>query len=356
MAVSDSRKAQDYNEVFALALNRVYNGRMKAIYFEQTGDAGKVLVYGERETPRPGSGEVAVRLHASAVNPSDVKKRAGAQDPGFEHGYVIPHSDGAGIIEAVGDGVPTQRIGERVWVYQAQFQRHLGTAAELICVPDERAAGLPANASFEIGACIGIPVMTAHRCVHLAGGVRGQTVLVTGVSGRVGYYAAQWAKLAGARVVGTAGSKSRCQAGAETGANLVLNYHDGNLVEAVMDFTGGAGVDRIIDVEMGVNINDSAAMLKVGGIIASYSSSKASEPVIPFYPLMFKNISLHLVLVYNMPEAAKQQAVRDIQDALENGQLKHRIAQTFELADTAAAHQLIESGSADGCVVVRIQE
>ena len=325
---------------------------MKAIYFESTGAATDVLIFGERDIPAVRPGEVLVRLHASGVNPSDVKKRAGFQAPGFEDGFVIPHSDGAGIIDAVGDGVSEQRIGERVWVYQAQFGRHMGTAAEYIVVPTERASHLPSEASYEIGACLGIPVMTAHRCVNLQAGVKGQNVLVTGASGRVGYYAVQWAKLAGANVIGTAGNSERLEIAKDSGADLVLDYKLDSVVEAVMDFTDGAGVDRIIDVEFGNNVNDSAKMLKVGGVIASYSSSQMPEPVIPFYPLMFKNIALRTVLVYNMPETAKKAAMDDISDALENQQLKHRIAKQYSLEDTAKAHQAIEFGAADGCVVV----
>ncbi len=327
---------------------------MKAIYFEQTGAAADVLIYRDRTVPELAPGEVLVRLKTSAVNPSDVKKRAGAQAPGFVDGYVIPHSDGAGVIEAVCEGVATDRVGERVWVYQAQFQRHLGTAAEYVVLPSDRAAYLPEQASFEIGACAGIPMMTAHRCVHLQGGVQGQTVLVTGASGRVGYYAAQLAKLAGATVIGTAGSTDRLETIKDLGMDLLINYKDDDVVKAVLDFTDGAGVDRIIDVEFGMNVNDSAEMLKVNGVIASYSSSKMMEPVIPFYPLMFKNIAIRSVLVYNMPELAKQQAIAGINSALENRQLKHRIAQTYPLQETAKAHEAIEQGGLDGCVVIQI--
>ena len=329
---------------------------MKAIYFEQTGHASDVLTLGERDVPAINPGEVLVRLHTSAVNPSDVKKRAGLQAPGFVDGFVIPHSDGAGVIEAVGENVPKQRIGERVWVYQAQFGRHMGTAAEYIVVPAERASYLPDEASFAVGACIGIPVMTAHRCVHLQRGVEGQKVLVTGASGRVGYYAVQWAKLAGAQVIGTAGNEERAEIARDSGADLVLDYKADNVVEAVMDFTDGSGVDRIIDVEFGVNVSDSAQMLKVNGVIASYSSSKLAEPTIPFYPLMFKNIALRTVLVYNMPEQAKKSAMDDISSVLEKNKLKHRLAQQFSLDETDKAHQAIEQGSVDGCVTVSIRE
>lgn len=325
---------------------------MKAVYFKKTGDAADVLIFGERDLPSLGEGDVMVRLHASGVNPSDVKKRAGYQAPGFVDGFVIPHSDGAGVIEAVGRSVAKDRVGERVWVYQAQFARHMGTAAEYVVVPSDRACYLPDNTGFEVGACLGIPVMTAHRCVNLQGGVEGSTVLVTGASGRVGYYAVQWAKLAGAVVIGTAGSPQRVEIARDSGADLVLDYNSENVLEAVMEFTGGRGLDRIIDVEFGINIHDSAEMLKVNGVLASYSSSKMPEPVIPFYPMMFKNISMRTVLVYNMPENAKQSAMVDITKALENAELKHRVAHQFTLENTANAHLAIEKGSLDGCVVV----
>lgn len=327
---------------------------MKAVWFNETGPAREVLRVGEMEKPEPGAGEVLVRIHASGVNPSDVKKRAGAQPPGFQDGFVIPHSDGAGRIEAVGAGVPEERVGTRVWVYQAQYQRHWGTAAEYVVLPGLRAVPLPDNGSFEVGACAGIPMMTAHRCVFADGDVAGKTVLVTGASGRVGFYAAQWAGNAGATVIGTAGNERRIAEARRTGADHVLDYTRDDLVEAILDLTNGQGVDRIVDVEMGENIQVSAQVLKVGGVISTYSSSRAMTPAIPFYPLMFRNITLQMVLVYNMAEGAKTQARRDIHKALSEEALVHRIARTVPLEETAAAHEMIEGGGLDGCVVVTV--
>jgi len=177
---------------------------MKAAWFESFGPASDVLRVGEQEKPEAGHGEVLIRLASSGVNPSDVKKRAGSFPNLLDEGFVIPHSDGAGVIEAVGEGVPANRIGERVWIYQAQHGRRLGSAAEYIALDQRRAAPLPDNTGFEIGACIGIPVMTAHRCVFADGPVDGQTVVITGGAGRVGHYAVQWAAQAGARVIATA--------------------------------------------------------------------------------------------------------------------------------------------------------
>ena len=328
---------------------------MLATWFEQTGDAADVLKTGERDRPAAAAGEVRVRLHASGVNPSDVKKRAGAQPPGFVDGHVIPHSDGAGVVDAVGDGVDDIEPGQRVWVFQAQFQRHQGTCAQYVSLPRSLVAPLPDNAGFEIGACLGIPAMTAHRCVFNRGEVGGQTLLVTGASGRVGYYAAQWARHAGATVIATAGSEARCAIAAATGADHVLDYTREDFADTILSLTNGEGVDKVIDVEFGLNAATSAEVLKVNGSIATYSSSKAPTPEIPFYPLMFKNISLDMVLVYNMPDAAKEAAKTDIHDALAAGWLKHRVAEIWPLEETARAHESIEAGGRDGCVIVEIK-
>ncbi|MGI9315784.1 MAG: NADPH:quinone reductase [bacterium] len=327
---------------------------MKAIWFNQCGDAAEVLQYGDMQAPEPGPGEVLVRLYASGVNPSDVKKRAGLQPAGFEDGFVIPHSDGAGVIEAVGMGVPEDKVGTKVWVYQAQYQRHWGTAAQYVVLPALRAPRLPDQAGFDIGACAGIPMMTAHRCIYADGVPEGKTILVTGASGRVGFYAAQWALQAGATVIGTAGSEARCEQARLSGIEHVLNYQQDNIAGAISEITHGQGVDRIVDVEFGLNIELSSQILKTGGVVASYSSSKSMLPEIPFYPLMFKNITLQLVLVYNMPDSAKMLAEKDIYQALSKNALVHRIAERFPLMQTAAAHEAVEHGGLDGCVIVEI--
>ncbi len=327
---------------------------MKAVWFEASGPASEVLIFGDRQRPVVAKGEVLVRLSASAVNPSDVKKRAGQQPAGLEQGFVIPHSDGAGVIEQVGQGVSTARVGERVWIYQAQYARHWGTAAEYISVPSAMAVALPDNVDYSIGACLGIPVMTAHRCVFADGRIAGKTVLVTGASGRVGYYAAQWAKWAGARVIATAGSAARCHIAQQSGADAVLDYRSENLAAQIMDASQGKGVDRVVDVEFGRNIQTHVAVLNVGGVIASYSSSQDPTPVIPFYAMMFKNITLRTVLVYNMTLEAKQQAMNDIFSALQKDQLTHRIDRVYPLGETAQAHEAVEKGNNNGCVVIQI--
>lgn len=327
---------------------------MQAAWFEKPGPADEILEVGEWDTPIPKANEVRIRLHASAVNPSDVKKRAGAQPAGLEHGAVIPHSDGAGVIDAVGPGVSKVRIGERVWVYQAQYQRRFGTAAQYVTLPAQRAVKLPEKTSFEIGAGLGIPAMTAHRAVFANGAVEGQTFLITGASGRVGFYAMQWAKWEGAKVIASVGSGEGAAEVSAAGADHVVNFRKQDVAAEVMGLTNGAGVDQVVDVEFGVNLETSIKVLKTGGAITSYSSTQSPEPKLPFYPMMFQNITLRLILVYNMPESAKRQAAADITAYLEHDRFIHRVAAVHPLEDIAKAHQDIERGGLYGAVIVTI--
>jgi len=325
---------------------------MKAVWFESFGAAADVLVSGEQPQPVPAQGEVLVKLATTGVNPSDVKKRAGAFPNLLDGGLVIPHSDGAGVIEAVGEGVDTGRIGERVFVYQAQYGRRFGTAAEYVALDSVRAPRLPDNASFAVGACIGIPIMTAHRCVFADGPVAGQTIVVTGGAGRVGYYAIQWAKSAGATVIATA-SNARDEASCrEVGADHVVNHRHENWGDAVLACTGGVKVDRVVDVEFGANLPEVLKCIRTGGTIATYSSTVVKEPKLPFIQMMFMDLTLRLVIVYAMPEEAKLQAITDTCRLLEQGKLQHRIAHSLPFEDMARAHELIEQGGFGGCVVV----
>lgn len=326
---------------------------MKAAWFEAFGPAGEVIQIGSQADPEPGPGEVLVRLHTSGVNPSDTKKRAGAFPNLLDGGLVIPHSDGAGVITAVGKGVDPERVGERVFVYQAQFGRRLGTAAEYVALDSNRAPGLPDEASFEVGACIGIPMMTAHRCVFADGDVTGQTLLVTGGAGRVGYYAIQWAVMAGARVIATASNpadQAMCKA---LGAEAVINHREDGWGNAVADAADGK-IDRVIDVEFGANLPEVLRCIRTGGTIATYSSTVVPEPRLPFKDMMFMDLTIRMVIVYSMPESAKQKAIEDTYHALQQNRLKHRIAHVVPLEETARAHELIEGGGFGGCVVVEI--
>jgi len=325
---------------------------MRAASFEKFGPADDVLRVGEVEAPTPQAGEVLVRLATSGINPSDVKKRAGSFPGLLDDGYVIPNSDGAGVIESVGDGVDTDRVGERVWVYQAQFERRFGTAAEFVAIDASRAALLPDDVGFGVGACLGIPAMTAHRCVFSGGDVAGQTLLVTGGAGRVGHYAIQWASRGGANVIASASNEDDAEACKAAGAAHVVNHREEAFAAAVIDAAGGPVVDRIVDVEFGANLPVSLDVMRIGGTIATYSSSQVPEPQLPFFQMMYKDVTVRFVIVYAMPEDAKQFAIADIETALRAGSLQHRIARTMPLEEIAAGNRLIEEGSIRGSVIL----
>jgi NADPH2:quinone reductase len=325
---------------------------MQAVWFESFGSAADTLVSGEQPKPEPGPGEVLVKMATTGINPSDVKKRAGSFPTLLDGGLVIPHSDGAGVIEAVGAGVDASRVGQRVFVYQAQFGRRFGTAAEYVAIDSVRAPLLPDKASFEVGACIGIPIMTAHRCVFADGPVRGQTVVVTGGAGRVGYYAIQWAKWGGATVVATASNTADEETCRAVGADHVVNHRQDNWGEAILACTGGDKVERVVEVEFGANLPEVLKCLGVGGVIATYSSTVVKEPRLPFIQMMFMDLTLRMVIVYAMPEAAKMQAIADTCELLEQGKLQHRIAHSLPFEQMTRAHELIEQGGFGGCVVV----
>jgi NADPH2:quinone reductase len=327
---------------------------MHAAWFESFGSAEDVLQLGDLETPTAGTGEVLVRVQTSGVNPSDVKKRAGSFPSLLDGGLVIPNSDGAGVIEAVGEGVDSSRVGERVWLYQAQFERRFGTAAEYVAIDSNRAPKLPDHVSFGVGACLGIPVMTAHRAVFADGDVSGQIILVTGGAGRVGHYAIQWASQAGATVIATASNDEDKTACLDAGAHHVVNHRSDSVVAEILAASGGELVDRVVDVEFGANLPISIEVLKVGGVIATYSSTQIPEPKIPFFRMMYKDLTLRSLIVYAMPETAKTQAIDDIDKALRNDALQHRIAESVPLSEIVRANELIEAGNIRGAVVLTI--
>lgn len=327
---------------------------MKAAYFNKFGTANEVLQIGEWETPKPKSGEVKVKIHASGVNPSDTKKRAGANPVLLNSGSVIPHSDGAGIIEDVGNGVSPSRIGERVWLYNGQYGRQEGTCAEYICIPENQAVRLPNNVSFETGAMMGIPAMTAHRCVMGDGSVTGQKILITGGAGRVGFYAIQWAKHFGATVIATAGSSGSREQCKLAGADLVVGHPSEKSNLEILAFTKGQKIDRVVEGDFGANLLPILDIIKTSGTIASYSSMTDMNPSIPFVRMMFMDLTLHLVLVYAMPQEAKDHAKKDITNLLEKDLLINRVAAQFPLSQTANAHDLIEKGGFFGSVIINI--
>ena len=327
---------------------------MRAALYRTFGGARKVLEIAEVETPAPGPGEVLVRLSTSAINPSDVKKRAGAFPDLLDAGFVIPNSDGAGVIEAVGDGVDKSRNGERVWVYQAQHERRFGTAAEYVAISSNCAPRLPEKTGFDVGACLGIPAMTAHRAVFADGDVEGQALLIMGGAGRVGHYAIQWAHHGGATVIATGSNPEDREVCLGAGADHVVDHRADDFAARVLEANGGALIDRVIDLEFGTNLPVSLEVLRVSGTIAAYGSAKMPEPVLPFYRMMYKDLTLRTIIVYSMPDGAKDHAVADINSALSHGSLQHRIARSMPLEDIATGNEIVESGKARGAVILEI--
>lgn len=325
---------------------------MRAVWYSELGEAAKVLRTGEMERPAPGAGEVLVRIHVSGVNPVDVKRRLGGRGT-ISAPRVVPHFDGAGVVEAVGAGVDPARVGERVWVYEAQWQRAAGTAAEFVALPERLAVPLPDGTTFAEGAALGIPALTAHRCVFGDDEVSGETVLVTGGAGAVGHYAVQFAKLGGARVLATVSSEEKAALARDAGADHVVNYRQEDVATRIRELTDGRGVDRIVEVELGGNLPTSIEVLKPRGVIAAYASAAEPEPAVPFYAWLYKNAVLRCELVFGMTEEAKANAVDAIRRWLGDGALKHHIGARFPLEEAVAAHQAVEAG-AFGKVVLEI--
>ena len=328
---------------------------MQAGLYHRLGPAKDVLVIEELEKPEPAKGQVRVRMMSSGVNPSDVKTRAGKGRP-MTASWQIPHSDGAGVIDAVGDGVATSRIGEKVWIFNAAFMRPLGTSAEWTVVPSETAPRLPDGLGFDEGACLGIPVMTAHRSIYV-GGVpkQGETILVTGGAGVVGHYAIQLAKWAGATVLTTVSSDQKAAHAKQAGADYVINYKNQDVIKEVKSIVGEEGVDRIIDFDFGKNFPISLEIIKSGGCISSYASMGSPTPTYPFYAAMFKNLSVHHVFVYTMSNIAKQQAINDIERWAKTGNPKFAIANKFKFTEIIKAHEAVELGSKIGHVILSQQ-
>ena len=328
---------------------------MKAAYYERVGPAREVLEIAELPDPDPGAGEVRVRMHWSGVNPSDVKSRIGLRTKAIPFPRVIPHSDGMGVVDAVGAGVPSERIGERVWLWNAAWGRPHGTASELVCVPNQQAVPLPDGVSGEAGACLGIPALTALHAVLLDGGVAGKSVLVAGGAGAVGHYAVQMAsQLGAARVIATTSTPEKAALARDAGADAVVLYKSEPLTERVAELTGGNGVDRIIELDIAVNGAVDLDMLRPGGECVAYGSS-ATPVQLPFYPLIAKNIQLKFFIVYNLPPGDRSRAVTTLTRMLSRGSLKHNIAARVPLPEIVHAHELVESGRAIGNVVIRVE-
>jgi NADPH2:quinone reductase len=289
-----------------------------------------------------------VRIHASGVNPTDCKARSGATARPVDE-FQVPHQDGAGVIEAVGPGVDRLRVGQRAWVWLAAAGRRWGTAAEYTVVPSRQAVPLPDGASFDLGASLGVPAMTAHRCLSADGPVAGRTVLVAGGAGAVGHYAIELAKWAGARVVTTVSGPEKAELAARAGADLVVNYRDPTALEQIREFT--PTVDRVVEVALGANLELDLALATPETIVVTYAAEPAN-PVLPVRACMNANVTLRFILLYSVPGSALDSAVEDITAALGADALTGLPVHHFPLDEIVAAQEAAEAGALGKVIVV----
>lgn len=323
---------------------------MKAALYDRYGAAREVLRVEDVPRPEPGPGQVRVRVQASGVNPTDWKSRSGATPRPIE-GFQIPHQDGAGVIDATGEGVDPGRIGQRVWLWFAAAGNRWGTAAQWSVVPEERAVPLPEGASVELGASLGVPAMTAHWCLFADGPLQGKTVLVAGGAGAVGHFAIELAKRAGARVITTVSGPEKAELAAKAGADLVVNYREPGAAGQISSFAGASGVDHVVEVALGANLQLDLAVVRSEARIVCYAA-EADNPVLPVRACMNANVVLRFVLLYGVPQEALRQATRDVTAALADGALTELPVTKFPLDEIAAAHEAVESGTVGKVLVI----
>jgi NADPH:quinone reductase len=324
---------------------------MRAVWYDRQGPARDVIVTGEMPTPEPGPGQVRVRLEASGVNPSDTYRRRGAV--AAEYPRVIPNSDGAGLIDKLGEGVPDRWARQRVWLYNGQRNgRWMGTAAEYIALDVDLVTELPDHVSFAEGATLGIPCMTAHGCVFAAGPVQGKTLLITGGAGAVGHYAVQLAAWAGAQVIATVSSPDKAARATAGGAAHVLNYRAENVAARVAEITRGIGVDHVVDVDLGGNLDATMGSVRENGSIAYYATNGALRPQVDLRGLMARNLTVRGFVLPTSPHPARKRAQSDIAAFTRAPGRILSVAAEFPLYETADAHLAVEAGGKIGTVVV----
>jgi NADPH2:quinone reductase len=326
---------------------------MRAAWYCKNGEARDVLIVGELPDPVAGPGEVRIRMVTSGVNPSDVKSR---RTRPLSHEKIVPHSDGAGVIDQVGVGVPASRIGERVWTWNAQWQRPMGTASEFVVLPSAQAAHLPDAIDFAAGACLGIPALTAIQAVRLSGDVAGKKVLVIAASSAVGHYVSQLLSLAGAHVIGTVGSAEKAKHAQAAGVRDVIFYKKEPVAERLKALTDGKGVDVIIDMDF----STTSALLTSGGLaphgrVVCYGSNVATDLPINFRTMLSNSFELKFFLVYDLLAADRIAALKQLGDLLQANSLQHAISRIFSLDDIAQAHEAVEAGQDIGNIVLTLQ-
>jgi len=326
---------------------------MRAAFYTAEGPASEVLQLGEQPTPVPNRGEVRVRLRTSGVNPSDVKSRAGGFGRPMAAPLVVPHSDGAGDIDAVGEGVPAERVGERVWIWNGQWRRAFGTAAQYIALPSEQAVVLPEKIDYPAGACLGIPALTAYQAVRLLGLERGATVLVSGGAGAVAHYAIQIAKARGLRVLATVSSAEKAAHASAAGADEIINYKTETVAERVRSLTDGRGVEGIVEVDLSANAALLPDVLRPHGTVSIYGMS-ANETMLNTRWMLRSTATLRFFLVYDLDARDRAEAIGGISELMREGRLHHAVFRKLPLDRIAEAHELVESGRAMGNVVLEI--
>ena len=325
---------------------------MRAAYYEANGPASKVLRVENMTTPEPGAGEVRIKLATSGVNPSDVKSREGRTRK-IAFPRVIPHSDGAGVIDKVGAGVPQSRLGERVWIWNAQWKRPFGTAAEYVTLPAALAVRLPDHIGFDQGACLGIPAMTAYHAIATAEADAASTLLIPGGAGGVGHYAIQFAKARGAVVITTVSSEEKAKLAREAGADHVIDYKREDVGAVVMDLTDKAGVDAVIEMDLAANARLYPSILHARSQVVVYGTGAAEAPI-PAQFMLVNAITLKWIFVYELTAQERAAAVGAINRMMEDKRLIHNVAKSFPFADMVSAHEAVEQGKALGNVVVTI--
>lgn len=321
---------------------------MRVAVYSVPGPARDVIRIVDRPKPIPSQNEVLVRVYASGVNPSDVKSRKSGP---LAFAEIIPHSDGAGVIEAVGSDVDSRRIGERVWLWNAAWKRAHGTAAEYVALPSRQAVRLPNHTSFEAGACLGIPALTAYRAVFFSGDVRGLNILVAGGAGAVGHYACQMAAHAGATVSTTVSSDEKAKQAISAGASQVINYRNESVGDRIQQITRGVGVDRVLEVDLAANARLYTSCLRRDGQVIVYGSADWTTKL-PLREWLIHGVTTSFFIVYELSQSVRERAIAELTGWLEQDRLVHRIAARYSLDETALAHEAVEGGQLIGNVIV----
>jgi len=323
---------------------------MRAATYDRLGSADVMRVV-DLPRPEPAPGEVRVRIRVSAVNPTDWKARADGPRKKMPFPFVVPNQDGAGEIDAVGDGVDLRRIGQRVWIYFASWRRQYGTAEEWVCLPEQQAVPLADTASLELGASLGVPALTAHRALFSDGPIQGKTVLVAGGAGAVGHFAIELARLAGARVITTVSSPEKAELARAAGADTVVNYRAEDAASAVRA-AAPDGVDRVVEVALGANLELDLDVLAPNGTVVTYAET-GPDPAIPLRRLMLPNLTLRFMLIYTVPPMALRAAVDEVNAAVASGDLTALPVIHYGLDQIAEAHRAVEEGAV-GKVVLEL--